>query len=122
MITEETVNTMRSCQHSGFSVYSAEPIEATDHDARLFIARYLKKSPIALDRLFVDESADEPKIVCKRKLDDSEETRSFSPLEFLAELSAHIPNSWEQTTRFYGIYAARTRPLLEKANSCLNLQ
>ena len=119
LITDETVNTMRSWDHSGFSVYSAEPIEATDHDARLFVARYLKKSPIALDRLSIDESAPEPKIVCKRKLDDSEETRSFSPLEFLAELSTHIPNSWEQTTRFYGVYAARTRPLLEKADLML---
>ena len=113
LITEDTVNTMRSWDHSGFSVYSGEPIEATNHDARLFVARYLKKSPIALDRLFIDESAPEPKIVCTRKLDDSEESRSFSPLEFLAELSAHIPNSWEQTTRFYGVYAARSRPLLE---------
>ena len=95
-------------------------ISSSHKDARLFVARYLKKSPIALDRLSIDESAPEPKIVCKRKLDDSEETRSFSPLEFLAELSAHIPNSWEQTTRFYGVYAARTRPLLEKADLMLN--
>ena len=101
LITEETVTAMRSWEHSGFSVYSAEPIAANDHDARLFVARYLKKSPIALERLFIDESAREPKIVCKRKLDDSEETRSFSPLEFLAELSAHIPNSWEQTRTFF---------------------
>ena len=119
LITEETVTAMRSWEHSGFSVYSAEPLEATNHDARRFVARYLKKSPIALERLFIDESGTEPKIVCTRKLDDSEDSRSFSPLEFLAELSAHIPNSWEQTTRFYGVYAARSRPLLDKANSVL---
>ena len=119
LITEETVTAMRSWEHSGFSVYSAEPLEATNHDARRFVARYLKKSPIALERLFIDESGTVPKIVCTRKLDDSEDSRSFSPLEFLAELSAHIPNSWEQTTRFYGVYAARSRPLLDKANSVL---
>ena len=72
-----------------------------------------------MDRLLIDESVPEPKLVCTPKLDDSEESRSFSPLEFLAELSAHIPNSWEQTTRFYGVYAARSRPLLEKADLLL---
>ena len=85
---------MRSWQHSGFSVYSAEPIEATDHDARRFVARYLNKSPIALDRLSIDESATEPKIVCKRKLDDSEETRSFSPLEIPIEVRSRALSAY----------------------------
>ena len=35
--------------------------------------------------------------------------RDFSPLEFLAELSQHIPNTYEQTTRFYGCYSCRVR-------------
>ena len=35
--------------------------------------------------------------------------KPFSPLEFLATLALHIPDKWEQTTRYYGIYAARTR-------------
>ena len=35
--------------------------------------------------------------------------RNFDPLEFLAELSQHIPNIWEQTTRYVGIYSCRSR-------------
>lgn len=85
----------------------------------MFVARYLKKCPIALDRLAIDDSATEPSITCVRKLDDGEQIRSFTPLEFLAELSAHIPNTWEQTTRFYGCYAARSRKLLSAAKSSL---
>ena len=38
-----------------------------------------------------------------------ETTRELSPLEFLAEIQQHIPNTWEQTTRYFGMYAARTR-------------
>ena len=52
---------------------------------------------------------DDAKIGITRKGDDFDKTRLFDPLEFLAELSSHIPNVWEQTTRYYGIYAARTR-------------
>ena len=31
------------------------------------------------------------------------------PLLFLAKLSVHIPNKWEQIVRYYGYYSARTR-------------
>ena len=102
----------------------------------------MKKSPIALDRLSLEEqslveleydsesgdsdncslsfsddlaenlidddllsSTGEPTIVCRRKLDDTEETRTFTPLEFLAEVSSHVPNIWEQTTRYLGVFA-----------------
>ena len=33
----------------------------------------------------------------------------LDPLEFLARLSAHIPNKYEQLVRYYGHYSARTR-------------
>ena len=36
-------------------------------------------------------------------------TKTFSPLEFLAELSVHIPRVFEQTYRMYGEYSPRTR-------------
>ncbi len=35
--------------------------------------------------------------------------RAFSPMEFLAELSCHVPRVFEQTTRFFGVYSPRTR-------------
>ena len=38
-----------------------------------------------------------------------ENARCFSPLEFLAELSCHIPRVFEQTTRYFGAYSPRTR-------------
>ena len=37
------------------------------------------------------------------------EIKIFSPLEFLAELSQHIPDTYEQVIRYYGYYSARTR-------------
>jgi hypothetical protein len=35
--------------------------------------------------------------------------RVFDPLDFLAEVSAHIPDTHEKTTLFYGWYSNRTR-------------
>jgi hypothetical protein len=36
-------------------------------------------------------------------------SKEFSPLDFMAALSAHIPNKFEQTIRFVGAYSARSR-------------
>jgi len=49
-------------------------------------------------------------VVRVHKLPDAgSQTRAFDPLSFLAELSQHIPDMWEQTTRYVGVYSARTR-------------
>ena len=37
-------------------------------------------------------------------------------MEFIAELSQHIPNKSEQTTRYYGVYSARYRGRKTKEN------
>lgn len=119
LITDEVVMAMSTWEHSGFHVYAGEPITSDDADLRRFIARYLKKSPLALERMSIMETSGEPKVRLVRKLDDCEQFRDFSPLEFLAQLSTHIPDVWEQTVRFYGMYSARTRGKLRKDEQLL---
>jgi hypothetical protein len=102
LITQDVVDNMLSWEHSGFNVWSGEPF--TDPDTRKFLGRYLKKSPVSLERMSI---RDDGKIGITRKTDDFDETRLFDPLEFLAELSSNLPNIWEQTTRYFGIFAAK---------------
>ena len=104
LITQDVVDNMLSWEHSGFNVWSGEPF--TDPDTRRFLGRYLKKSPVSLERMSI---RDDGQIGIAKKGDDFDETRLFDPLEFLAELSSHVANIWEQTTRYFGVYAARTR-------------
>ena len=42
--------------------------------------------------------------------------RAFSVLEFLAELQQHLPDTFEQTSRFFGIYSSRS-PAFAKASA-----
>jgi len=106
LITEETVDSMKSWSHSGFNVHIGEKIAPEDDNARLFLGRYLKKAPLAETRLSIDESALDPTVVYEEH-DDKHVT--FSPLEFLAQLSLHIPDTFEQTTRYFGVYSSSTR-------------
>ncbi|MCB0328966.1 MAG: transposase [Bdellovibrionales bacterium] len=109
LLEQETVTAMKCWDHSGFHVFVGDPVAADDEDARRFLARYLKKSPVMNPRLELTQSEVEPVVRVHKFTDDGSQTRDFEPLEFLAELSQHIPNMWEQTTRYVGVYSARTR-------------
>ena len=109
LITEDVIDQIRSQEHWGFNVWLGEPISTADTEQRLFIARYLKRCPLALDRLSLIEDGTEPLIRIVKHLDDGDVHRDLSPLEFLAELQQAIPDTWEQTTRYYGLHASRTR-------------
>lgn len=109
LLEQETVDAMKCWEHSGFQVFVGEPVAADDSDARRFLARYLKKFPVMNPRLELIESHDEPVVRVHKLTDDGSQTRDFDPLSFLAELSQHVPDMWEQTTRYVGVYSARTR-------------
>jgi hypothetical protein len=109
LITQDVIDNIRSWEHSGFNVFAAESTPATNTDARRFLARYLKRCPLSLERMSLVNSGSEPKVRIVKKLHDAETHRDFTPLEFLAELQQHIPITWEQTTRYFGKYASRTR-------------
>ena len=104
---------MSGWEHSGFNVFAGEPIGEDDENARLFLARYLKKAPLAAERLSIDESGREPVVRYVERLDvlpvEEGTERCIRPLDLLAELSCHIPRVFEQTTRYFGAYSPRTR-------------
>ena len=109
LLSEDDVNLMKSWQHSGFNVWLGEDILPEEKEERLFVSRYLVKCPLSLERLEILD--DERVRYCAKDNREGEEpeTRIFSPLEFLAELSQHIPDTYEQVIRYYGYYSARTR-------------
>ena len=72
----------RSCSN----VFLAEPTPPDNRDARLFLARYLKRSSLSLERTTLLDSVLAPTVRITQKLDDGDLHRDLSPLEFLAEL------------------------------------
>jgi hypothetical protein len=118
LLDERSIASMKSWEHSGFNVYSGSSICAEDCNARLFIGRYLKKAPLALDRLSLDETGREVVVRYAKPIDENssidKSEREFTPLEFLAELSVHIPRVFEQTTRWLGVYSPRSRGVAKR--------
>lgn len=96
-------------EHSGFNVFVGDPIDSADQKRLLFAARYLKKCPLSNERLKIIDGNTETIIEYISYKNERKSIRTFTPLKFLAEIQQHIPNSWEQTTRFLGAYSSRSR-------------
>jgi len=108
-IEQDTVDLIRGWEHSGFHVFTGEPIGADDAEARQFIGRYIKKSAVLNSRLELIENRDNPIVRIHKNTDDGDAFKDFDPLEFLAELAQHVPFRREQTVRYFGKYSARSR-------------
>jgi hypothetical protein len=103
-ITPDVVENMRGWKHSGFSVDSSVCIEKADTDALRRVAQYIARSPMSLSRVVA--LTEDGSLIYRAThshclpfpLPADEELSAgsprnfqiFSPLEFLAEFTAHI--------------------------------
>jgi hypothetical protein len=110
LIDELVVENLKAQEHTGFNVWAGETIYSDQEELSLYISRYLKKSTINLTRLELINKKGEQYVRIKSKTSANlAEYRELKALDFLAEVTQHIPNKWEQTTRYYGVYSARYR-------------
>ena len=73
-----------------------------DKESQQFVARYIERAPLSLEKLSLQDD-----IVTYSTKDGT--AHEFDPLEFLAQLSCHIPKTYESLTRYYGRYSCRRR-------------
>jgi hypothetical protein len=106
LLTQDVIDNMLTWPHSGFNVFIGQPIAPSDTKRLLFSARYLKKCPVSNERLAIIENNGDTTIEYYAYKNGTKTVRKFTPLEFLADLQQHIPDTWEQTTRFLGAYSA----------------
>jgi len=127
-ISQEVVNQIKSQKHSGFSIDNSVRIPVGDNDGIHRLAEYIARSPLSLARMI---SVDPDGSVVYRASNKScvpypamgDETfktgvkrnfQAFKPLDFLAEVTQHIPNKGEHQLRFYGCYSNKGRGYRQK--------
>ena len=114
---------MRSWKHSGFSVNNNVLIKANDKTGLERLVQYISRCPFSLERII--KLTDTDHVVYKaehkncRKFPDpgdgtlkagvSRNFQVFDPLDFIAEITQHIPNKGEHTIRYYGFYSNKAR-------------
>jgi len=102
LITESVAENMLSWPHSGFHVHLGPVIHADEREELKKTARYGARAPLALSRLTYDREEEQVSYVYTNPYDHAEYTEKVTPHELIARLMAHIPDPWEQTTKYYG--------------------
>ena len=127
-IDQATVDQMRSWEHSGFSVDNSVYLSAGDTFGLERLAQYILRCPFSLAR--VVRLTEDGSVIYRAEKDHCRRfpgpasgdlrggpRRNFqviSALDFLAELTQHIPEKGEQLVRYYGWYSHRQRGIRAK--------
>ena len=122
-ITQDVVDNMKTWKHSGFSVNKNVLIKANDKRGLERLVQYISRCPFSLERII--KLTDTDQVVykaehknCRRFPNPSDATlkpgtsrnfQIFNPLDFIAEITQHIPNKGEHTIRYYGFYSNKAR-------------
>ena len=115
LFDEDEAAGMLTWPHSGVHVHTAVWVSDDDRASRPGARGTARGSPVALERLSYDRTAN----ALTNRSDKSEGptagTETADPLEFLARVLVHIPDKGHVTTRYYGWYANRPRGMRGQA-------
>jgi len=127
-ITQDVVDQMRRWRHSGFSVHKKVLITEDDPKGLENLIQYIARCPFSLSRMikitdngqviyktehggchkFPDPASDDLKGGVARNF------QIFDPLDFLAEITQHIPEPRAHTIRYFGWYSNKKRGCRKK--------
>ena len=96
-------------KHSGFSVDNSVKIPATSKAARVNLSQYIARHPVSLKKIFyVKENGT---VIYRTKYNEywGENIKVFKAVDFIAELTQHIPPKHKHLIRYYGLYSSRTK-------------
>jgi len=127
-IDPRTIDEIRAWQHSVFSVDNSAYLSPGDTFGLERLAQYILRCPFSLARIVrLTESGSliyrAEKDECRRfpgaasenlRGGPSRNCQVFSALDFLAELTQHIPEKGEHLARYYGWYSHRRRGMRAK--------
>jgi hypothetical protein len=128
-VDESVVGQMRSWRHSGFAVNFAVKLAPDDLPGRERVLQYMLRCPFSLQRvirvteqgkvLYMAEKTT-PRRFPRPARDDlfggiARNFQLFDPLDFIAELTQHIPDTRKHLVRSFGFYSNKVRGLRAKA-------
>ena len=128
-IQQSLIDDMRNWRHSGFSVDKSVYLPAGDTVGIEKLIQYIVRCPFSLGRMI--NVSDDGKVVYRAEHKDcrkfpmpaSKDLKNgvarnfqvFDPLDFLAEVTQHIPEKGEHLIRYYGWYSNKSRGLRNKS-------
>ena len=114
LLPPERVQVLYSWKHSGFNLHAGEPIPP-EHKADLEdLAQYILRNPFSVEKITMEQPGD---IVIYRSRPNAKINRNFevfTPTDFLAAITQHIPDKGVQMVRYYGWYSNKMRGVRQR--------
>lgn len=115
LLPPERVQVLYSWKHSGFNLHAGEHVPP-EHKADLEdLAQYILRNPFSVEKMTLESPGD---IVIYRSRLNAKINRNFevfTPTDFLAAITQHIPDKGAQMVRYYGWYSNKMRGVRQRS-------
>jgi len=100
LLTQQRLDLIKSWRHSGFNVHLERSLHPSDPEETKQLGRYLLRAPVAQNRLEYDRENQSV------TLDTGDgQGVCLDVLDFIARVVVQIPDKYERSTVYYGIYS-----------------
>jgi hypothetical protein len=106
-LNEDFARNLLSWKHSGFSIDNS--VRILDESSQERLAEYIARPPISLKKIRYEPFKGRVLFHTTYSEYFKQNLHMFNALDFLAELTQHIPPKRLQLIRRYGLYASRTK-------------
>ncbi|MDX1386995.1 MAG: transposase [bacterium] len=110
VLSQEVVENLMSWPHSGFHVYAGEAFRDSDRIRRTL--SYAFRPAVSLKQLTFDPNTRQVRYRSKKG-----KALQFKPNDFIATLTQHIPDRYQNMRRYAGFYAANVRLRIQRAQA-----
>ena len=114
LLPAERVQVLYSWKHSGFNLHAGEQVPPEAKADLEALAQYILRNPFSVEKMTLESPTD---IVIYRSRLNAKINRNFevfSPTDFLAAITQHIPDKGAQMVRYYGWYSNKMRGVRQR--------
>jgi hypothetical protein len=114
LLPPERANMLRGWVHSGFNVHRSRRVQPDKREDLGRLAQYIIRNPFAVEKMQVNQAGDS--IIYRSAMNPKIQRNFevFSPCDFIAAITQHIPDKSFQLVRYYGWYSNKMRGQRDK--------
>jgi hypothetical protein len=109
LLPPERARMLQSWKHSGFNVHRSRRVQPDEREDLERLARYIIRNPFSIEKMEVSQPGGP--IIYRSGMNEKihRNFEVFSPCDFIAAITQHIPDKSFQLVRYYGWYSNKMR-------------
>ena len=109
LLPPERARMLRGWTHSGFNIHRSRRVPPSSREDMERLAQYIIRNPFSVDKMQPNSSGDS--IIYRSGMNPKIQRNFevFSPCDFIARITQHIPDKSFQLVRYYGWYSNKMR-------------